>query len=409
MFIFFLTATVLSQTTPCFVCAQESEETGSEEIRPSELYARFAVLMDAGTGRVLFSKSGQKPAPMASTTKIMTCILALENTDPAEEVTVSQEASSQPEVGLGMQPGQTFILEDLLYSLMLESHNDTAVSIAEHISGSVGAFQDLMNVKAEEIGCRDTYFITPNGLDAQDENGIHHTTAEDLALIMRYCITESPAKEEFLAITRTESHTFSDCQGTSTYSCTNHNAFLSMMEGALTGKTGFTNNAGYCYVGALESEGRTFIVALLACGWPNNKGYKWSDTRTLMTYAMNNWHYEEITPGQTETAAEEEAVYVTDGYTGGYPSAFPVKIKVTSAGETEKILKKNGEELRMKLALDQSVAAPVHRGDQLGVCTWTLDGTEVASYPLLAEQDVSTRTFTVCMNYVMLKYINQND
>ena len=101
-----------------------------------------------------------------------------------------------------MQPGQTFILEDLLYSLMLESHNDTAVSIAEHISGSVGAFQDLMNVKSEEIGCRDTYFITPNGLDAQDENGIHHTTAEDLALIMRYCITESPAKEEFLAITR---------------------------------------------------------------------------------------------------------------------------------------------------------------------------------------------------------------
>ena len=138
------------------------------EMRPSELYARYAVLMDAATGRVLFSKSGDTEAPMASTTKIMTCILALENGNLSDEVSVSGNAVSQPEVKLGMTEGQHFLLKDLLYSLMLESHNDTAVAIAEQISGSVDGFADLMNSKAEELGCTSTYFITPNGLDAQD-------------------------------------------------------------------------------------------------------------------------------------------------------------------------------------------------------------------------------------------------
>ena len=101
---------------------------------------------------------------------------------------------------------------------------------------------------------------------------VHSTTAADLARIMKYCITESPKKEEFLEVTRTASYSFSDLEGKSSYSCNNHNAFLSMMDGALSGKTGFTAKAGYCYVGALNRDGKTFIVALLACGWPNNKG-----------------------------------------------------------------------------------------------------------------------------------------
>ena len=150
---------------------------------------------------------------MASTTKIMSCILVLEEGDLTETVTVSEEAASQPEVKLGMKSGQRFRLKDLLYSLMLESHNDSAVAVAEHIAGSVQGFADMMNRKAEEIGCDATYFITPNGLDAEDEKGVHHTTAEDLARIMKYCITDSPERDGFLEITRTESYTFSDCEG----------------------------------------------------------------------------------------------------------------------------------------------------------------------------------------------------
>ena len=247
--------------------AQETESESGTEIKPSELYARSAVLMDAESGRILFAKNGQEEMPMASTTKIMTCILALEEGNLSEAVTVSAEAASQPEVKLGMRSGQQFYLEDLLYSLMLESHNDSAVAIAEHIAGSVQGFADLMNRKVEEIGCEATYFITPNGLDAQDENGIHHTTAEDLARIMKYCITDSPNREEFLGITRTETYTFSDCAGSGSYTCRNHNTFLKMMEGALTGKTGFTADAGYCYVGALQrTTGRLLYLCWHADG-----------------------------------------------------------------------------------------------------------------------------------------------
>ena len=156
----------------------------------SKLYAQSAVLMDGESGRVLFEKGGGEERPMASTTKIMTCILALETANLNDIVTVSKEAARQPEVHLGMKEGDQFYMEDLLYSIMLESHNDSAWAVAEHISGTVDEFTSLMDQKAKKLGCNHTNFVTPNGLDGKDEDGIHHTTAKDLARIMRYCIME---------------------------------------------------------------------------------------------------------------------------------------------------------------------------------------------------------------------------
>lgn len=158
---------------------------------PGSLYSLSAVLMDGLSGRILYEKGGDTPRANASTTKVLTCILALENGAGDDYVMVSSKAAAQPDVQLGLEEGEQYYLEDLLYSLMLMSHNDTAVAIAEHIGGSVEGFAEMMNKKAEEIGCTDTYFITPNGLDAEDENGKHHTTARDLALIMRYAINLS--------------------------------------------------------------------------------------------------------------------------------------------------------------------------------------------------------------------------
>ena len=147
---------------------------------PTELHALSAVLMDGDSGRVLYEKEGETPLANASTTKVLTCIVALESAPGDDYVQVSQKAASQPEVKLGLQKGEQYYLEDLLYSLMLKSHNDTAVAIAEHCGGSVEGFARMLNRKAAQIGCKDTYFITPNGLDAEDENGKHHTTARDL-------------------------------------------------------------------------------------------------------------------------------------------------------------------------------------------------------------------------------------
>ena len=209
---------------------------------PAELYALSAVLMDGESGRVLYEKDGERPLANASTTKVLTCIVALENSPGDDYVQVSQNAASQPEVKLGLRKGEQYYLEDLLYSLMLKSHN----------------------------------FITPNGLDAEDENGKHHTTAADLALIMRYAIKN----ETFLHIAQTRDYTFSEITGKRTFSVHNANAFLDMRDGVLAGKTGYTSQAGYCYVCAWEKEGKTFIVSLLGCGWPNHKTYKWSDRET---------------------------------------------------------------------------------------------------------------------------------
>ena len=391
---------VFTVTIPCTVFGEDAD-TLDPRMRPSELYARYAVLMDADTGRVLFSKSGDTEAPMASTTKIMTCILALENGKLSDEVEISEEAAAQPKVKLGVHSGQKFYLNDLLYSLMLESHNDTAVAIAEHIGGSVQGFADMMNEKALELSCNATYFITPNGLDAEDENGIHHTTASDLARIMKYCIMDSPEKEKFLEITRTSSHTFSDCEKSGNYTCTNHNAFLKMMEGALTGKTGFTADAGYCYVGALRQEERTFIVALLACGWPNNKGYKWSDTRKLMTYGLENYSYVDIDPSaESGSAGRNMKIFVENGYKGGFPTKEPVAVGLYGQGEPFRILLRSDEKIETALKIPETVKAPLHDGSQIGEILYKINGSTIASYPVLSDDTVVERTFKICMDYV---------
>ena len=272
--------------------AKETEASEKSKIQePRDLYAQAAVLMDAKSGRILFEKNGEQKRAMASTTKIMTCILALEYGDLDDVVIASSNAANQPKVRLGVIEGEKILLRDLLYSLMLESHNDAAVMIAEHIGGSVEGFADMMNQKAQSLGCKNTYFITPNGLDASDKNGSHQTTAEELARIMKYCIQDSVQAKQFLTISQTEIYHFEDCSHVYKYTCNNHNAFLKMMEGAIAGKTGFTGEAGYCYVGALEQNNKKLIVALLGCGWPNNKGYKWQDARKLMQYGLDSFEY----------------------------------------------------------------------------------------------------------------------
>ena len=359
---------------------------------PPVLNAASAVLMDADSGRVLFEKDGFTVRSMASTTKIMTCILALEEGNLTDVVNVSENAARQPKVHLGMQMDEKFYLRDLLYSLMLESHNDSAVAIAEHIGGSVQAFADKMNVKAKEIGCRDTYFITPNGLDASDDNGEHSTTAEDLARIMSYCILKSPKKESFLSITQKGSYHFMDVDCHRSFSCQNHNAFLTMMDGALSGKTGFTGKAGYCYVGALESRGRTFVVALLGCGWPNNKGYKWADTKRLMTYGMENYELREAFSGKEPLRDVTVKAGIPTSGNLFEKAHVPVKIEKIQNSPVEVLLHRE-EEIETVVELQEEVQAPIERYEKLGTVRYILDGEVLQQYPIVAQENVEKINF----------------
>lgn len=420
------------------------------------LYATAAVLLDADSGRVLYGKNADTPMAMASTTKIMTCILVLEHVSLDETLTVSAYAASMPQVKLNIRKGEEYTVRDLLYSLMLESHNDAAVALAEHVgrsllSGELGdkpvseyttqesqqavaAFAGLMNEKAAELGCENTWFITPNGLDATEEVALpdgntiqkeHCTTAAELACIMAYCIGESEKSEEFLTITRTSNYSFY-ANGRS-FSCANHNAFLTMMDGALSGKTGFTNKAGYCYVGALESEGRTFVVALLACGWPNNKTYKWSDTRELMEYGIENYFYRSFTEeGVAFDESRLKPLLVSEGQTDVLGSMAYTTLEIVgrdeSAGEdgsikttdletddelleTERLLLRSDEKILVTYTVKGNLTAPVESGTRVGTIEYSVNGIVYRREAIVTVDSVERIDLRWCVQQILERFL----
>lgn len=418
-----VTATVLLIALFCFAGASVCDATAAESTNLLQLYAQSAVLMDAGSGRILYEKNGFEEMPMASTTKIMTCILALEYGNLDDYVEVSSYAAGMPKVKLGMQKGESYRMEDLLYSLMLESHNDSAVAIAEHIGGSVEEFAKMMNQKARDLGCYDTYFITPNGLDAtaitvNGENKIHSTTAADLATIMSYCILSSPKKDDFLKITRTISYHMTNyrnengnyVQGGRSFLCNNHNAFLNMMDGALSGKTGFTGNAGYCYVGALKRGECTYVVALLACGWPNNKSYKWSDTKTLMKYGLENYEYHALSEVMPQEACYE-SVEVSGGQTAtlGEKAYVPIETgRIVQHKRCEGVLLRENESIDVICKKEKLLEAPVYKGDEVGSISYLVGEDVYRVEYLMAAEDVPKIDFSWCIRQVLYRYGNFN-
>lgn len=357
-----------------FVSAQSAEE-------PTGLYSTGAVLMDADSGRVLFSKAGEAAHPMASTTKIMTCILALELGEEGQIVTFSDHAASMPDVQMNAKAGEQYYLKDLLYSLMLESHNDSAAAVAEAIAGDVASFAKLMNKKAEAIGCVNTHFVTPNGLDGIDEGGEHATTAEELAKILRYCISISSKAEEFLEITGTQTYEFQELSGKRYVSCRNHNAFLTSYDGAFTGKTGFTGKAGYCYTGAVKRDDRTFVIALLGAGWYPHKSYKWKDARRLFDYGFTNYHQETIGKDTWDFAD----VKVSDG--------MEAQVAVGTDARSFSYLLKNGEQAECRVDYAKELTAPVTENTVIGTITYELDGKMIEQFRIYTAGNVEKATF----------------
>jgi D-alanyl-D-alanine carboxypeptidase (penicillin-binding protein 5/6) len=402
------------QMGQCMCANGDVNEVNNKE--PDKLYALSACLMDAASGRILFEKNGQEKRANASTTKIMTLIVTLENAKPDELVTVSEYAARQPDVQLNMKTGEQYLLNDLCYSLMLESHNDSAVAIAEHVGGSIEAFAKLMNAKAKEIGCKNTYFITPNGLDSKNENGAHGTTAEDLAKIMGYCITQSNRKDAFLKITQTPNYSFHNkvsnkdgavTDGNRTFSCTNHNAFLHMMDGAISGKTGFTGDAGYCYVGAVKRDNRTFVVALLGCGWPGNKTYKWSDAKKLIQYGIDN--YQAVT---WRSARDEEAlpdtIRVIDAKTRDCTRQEKVPVDIVldqSEKFSKEVLLRKTESVVMEYHMEQVVQAPISMGEVVGTIEYKVGNEVIGRELLVCKRTVDATDYAWSLHIVSKKLL----
>lgn len=340
--------------------------------------AQGAALIDGKTGRLLWGRKAEEPMAMASTTKIMTAILVLENADLEEIVTVSQNAARQPEVHMELKEGEQWKAGDLLSAMMLRSYNDAAVALAEHVSGNVEDFCAEMTEKAKELGAKETVFGSPNGLDSYLTDEQHHSTAYDMSLIAAYALEN----EKFCEIIGQSEISVMDSKGEHLCNVTNADRFLKEYRGALGVKTGYTNKAGHCFVGAAERDGVLLVSTVLGSGWgTSGKEKKWTDTKVLMDYGFENFHsYEAVKEGilfgevkVLDSPLETVETVLADSYTALFSD--------------EEI-----ESLRLEADLPQEVEAPVQAGQELGKAELWLGDEKLTEISLLARGYVPTFT-----------------
>lgn len=366
--------TIVSVFLYIVMCGVQIYSVSAQELK---LNAKAAVIMDAESGKVLYGKSKDQKMPNASTTKILTCLYILEHCDIDQMAKVSKNASMQPKVRLGVREGESYKVKDLLYGLMLESYNDCAVVLAEYAAGSVEKFEKRVNQMAAKLGASNTHFVTPNGLDGTDKDGRHETTAQDLAKIMARCIKN----QQFLEITQAKQHTFTDGSGKRTFTCNNHNALLSTMQGAISGKTGYTSKAGYCYVGAIKQKNMTMTVSVLASGWPPHKTYKWNDVRKLVQYVTDNYEKREII-ANTNNVKE---INVNNG--------LKQKVPLRTGNPKATFLIKKTDQIKIESILPSSMNAPVKKGQKVGEIRYLVNGKSQKNIPIYANQDVKQKDY----------------
>lgn len=332
----------------------------------SEVYAvsaQSAVLIDAASGRVLYSYNAEEKRGMASTTKIMTAITAIENGDLNSIATVSPNAYGVEGSSMYLVRGEKLSLENLLYGLMLVSGNDAATAVAEHISGSVDAFAALMNKKAAEIGAYNSNFTNPHGLS--DKN--HYTTAHDLAKITAYAL-KNPAFAEIVA-TKTKSIPWQDHDYNRRL--VNHNKFLSMYDGCIGVKTGFTKATGRCLVTAVERDGMRLVCVTL------NAPDDWNDHREIYDKAFGEFKpYCVRAAGTRETEAEiKRGAQKTVGLVCAEDICIPLREGEEGTAETV-------------CEIYEDLRAPIEQGDVLGQLRVRVGGEECGSFPLCAAEDI---------------------
>jgi D-alanyl-D-alanine carboxypeptidase (penicillin-binding protein 5/6) len=331
-----------------------------------EITGEAAVLIDGKTGQVLFEKNAHRRMYPASTTKILTAVLALEKGALDEVVTVPECACNIEGSALGLQEGEGVFLEDLLYALMLNSGNDVAIAVACHIGGSVEGFVHMMNKKAEDIGALNTHFSNPNGLPAPD----HYATAYDLALISRYAMQNRKFRELVSTKVKNMERTVPDAQ----IYLQNHNRLLWRYDGAAGIKTGYTNAAGQCLVAAALRQERELITVVLKSVGADI----WTDTEQLLDYGFDNFVPVILTQAGRFVAnapvrfGDADTVPVQTGSFLSYNFA---------AGEIK-------DDIQRVVTLDENITAPVFPGEKLGELTFFGGGREVGRVDLLAQQGV---------------------
>lgn len=331
------------------------------------LSAGAAVLMDADTGALLYAHNAHQRRPPASTTKIMTAMLALAYGDPDAEVTVSRRAAGTPGSSMGIRTGERYRLGDLLHGVMLPSGNDAAVAVAEHISGSVGRFVALMNQRARQLGMTQTRFANPHGLTHPG----HLTTAYDLALLARAAM-EQPG---FAALGCTRQAEVCEIESGRRLTLTNTNRLLWSYAYVEAGKTGTTSAAGRCLVVVASRGGHRLIAVVLAA--PN----RWQDARRLL-----DWGFETFRP--VTVGRRGERVGRVDVRGGTAP-----RVEAVLARDLAAVVPRDGDHrLTLRPALPAGVDAPVRTHQALGRVELLVDDVPVAGVDAVALREVGRMT-----------------
>lgn len=346
-----ITATILPCVT--FVHAKGS---------PPSVSARSAILIEASTGLVLFEKDADTRRPMASTTKIMTTLVALENGRLNDKVIIPSAAVGIEGSSIYLYADEELTLGELLYAVMLESANDAATAVAIKIAGSVAAFADMMNKKAALLGMTNSSFTNPHGLD--NEN--HYTTARDLATLTRYAMQNSTFRE----IVATRRKTIPLHDGGGVRLLLNHNKLLRLYPYAIGVKTGFTKKSGRCLVSAAERDGVELIAVTL------NASDDWNDHTAMFEYGFSQ--LERVTLAEAGTLS-----FALPVVGGTSPYVFVNNLSAVTA-----VLPREHGEITRELRLKSFYYAPVSKSEPLGKAVWRCDGKVVAECDLTASFDI---------------------
>ncbi|MFV0441339.1 MAG: D-alanyl-D-alanine carboxypeptidase family protein [Lachnospirales bacterium] len=361
--------------------------TAFAEDLPSVI-SKSAILLDSKTGRVLWGKEHLAQMPMASTTKIMTLLVALENSTGDEEVIVTKRASKAPDVQLDIVEGEKFRLGDLFYPLMLESSNDVAIAIAEAVGGTVEDFAIMMTEKAKEIGAKNTSFKNPNGLD---EEG-HYTTAYDLALITKYALEN----DRFREIIGTKSYNFKSDKRS--YAVNNKNRLLSSYSGGTGVKTGYTNQAANCFVGSANRDDMELISVVLQAGWGSvGREGKWDDTYKILNYGFENYKYYTLVEKNT---FEVGMAKVNTSKTEEVPIVYTVDEDINMP-----LTAKEYETLEIVTEYKDKLDAPVEKGEVVGETKVYLNDEVIAVYDVITTMGAEIHDFIAMFEKTMKTYI----
>lgn len=360
------------------IWAEPEEDSGP---KPPEIKASVALLVDRTSGRVLYEKDADAKRYPASTTKIMTALLAIEALDPAQIAVASQTAVDIDRDGsnMGILAGEELTVEQLIYGLLVQSANDAANVLAEEVSGSIPAFVEKMNARAAELGMNGTHFANPHGY--HDDN--HYTTARDLYLLADAAM----AHDLFRKAVSTPTY---EIPATNRYKTvrnfSNNNALINPMKGrkylysAATGiKTGHTSKAGNCLVASAEKDGSSFLCVVLDAPDENGTNYSFADPIALFQYGFTNF--------KTQTVSDMEEILATKEVkwaAGGTQAVLSAKEPLTALLPVGY----DAAKLEKTLAVPDEIKAPVAEGETVGTITYVYDGTELGKIELISKTAV---------------------